>query len=150
MPWVGVSHFLSASHTRVRLQNSMKRTSRFPFSLCKHHALLLSFCTAIQARRVSYSGSARVSTGVNATVGKRLCGFARPPYCVWQGPKAKCARFPPNVFSSTTTPPPSNAKPKTRPRGVKFKVIQVKILSNWGNPDYTCLYRLRVHGRESN
>ncbi|CAN0452826.1 unnamed protein product, partial [Ectocarpus sp. 12 AP-2014] len=35
-----------------------------------------------------------------------------------------------------------------RPRGVQFDLIQFKILSNWGNPDYTCLYRLRVHGRE--
>jgi Sad1 / UNC-like C-terminal len=24
--------------------------------------------------------------------------------------------------------------------------IQLEILNNWGNPDYTCLYRIRVHG----
>ncbi|CAM9557981.1 unnamed protein product [Ectocarpus fasciculatus] len=35
------------------------------------------------------------------------------------------------------------------PKGVPFKLIQFKILSNWGNPDYTCLYRLRVHGRDA-
>ncbi|CAG0920679.1 unnamed protein product [Notodromas monacha] len=29
-------------------------------------------------------------------------------------------------------------------RPVEF--VEFKILSNWGHPDYTCLYRLRVHG----
>ncbi|TWW69988.1 SUN domain-containing protein 1 [Takifugu flavidus] len=27
-----------------------------------------------------------------------------------------------------------------------FQVIEVRVLSNWGHPDYTCLYRFRVHG----
>ncbi|CAN0441800.1 unnamed protein product [Pylaiella littoralis] len=36
----------------------------------------------------------------------------------------------------------------TRPPGVNFSIIQFKILSNWGKRDYTCLYRVRVHGRE--
>ncbi|XP_078509077.1 SUN domain-containing protein 3-like [Lissotriton helveticus] len=27
----------------------------------------------------------------------------------------------------------------------KFKYIQLKVLSNWGNPEYTCIYRFRVH-----
>ncbi|XP_069506830.1 SUN domain-containing protein 3-like isoform X2 [Ambystoma mexicanum] len=26
-----------------------------------------------------------------------------------------------------------------------FKYIQLRVLSNWGNPDYTCIYRFRVH-----
>ncbi|XP_069057711.1 SUN domain-containing protein 3-like [Pleurodeles waltl] len=26
-----------------------------------------------------------------------------------------------------------------------FKYIQLKVLSNWGNPEYTCIYRFRVH-----
>ncbi|XP_071887607.1 sperm-associated antigen 4 protein-like isoform X2 [Anas platyrhynchos] len=28
-----------------------------------------------------------------------------------------------------------------------FQVIKVVIQSNWGNPDYTCIYRVQVHGR---
>ncbi|KAJ1175454.1 hypothetical protein NDU88_000742 [Pleurodeles waltl] len=26
-----------------------------------------------------------------------------------------------------------------------FQYIRLKVLSNWGNPDYTCIYRFRVH-----
>ena len=27
-----------------------------------------------------------------------------------------------------------------------ISVIELKILSNWGNKDFTCLYKFRVHG----
>ncbi|XP_011486792.1 SUN domain-containing protein 1 isoform X5 [Oryzias latipes] len=27
-----------------------------------------------------------------------------------------------------------------------FQIIEVQVLSNWGHPDYTCMYRFRVHG----
>ncbi|XP_033886734.2 SUN domain-containing protein 1 isoform X5 [Acipenser ruthenus] len=27
-----------------------------------------------------------------------------------------------------------------------YQVIEMKVLSNWGHPEYTCLYRFRVHG----
>ncbi|XP_068963301.1 SUN domain-containing protein 5-like, partial [Petaurus breviceps papuanus] len=30
-----------------------------------------------------------------------------------------------------------------------FKCIKLKILSNWGNPHFTCLYRVRAHGTVS-
>ncbi|XP_060116963.1 SUN domain-containing protein 1 isoform X2 [Heteronotia binoei] len=28
-----------------------------------------------------------------------------------------------------------------------YQIVELKILSNWGNAEYTCLYRFRVHGR---
>ncbi|XP_077475485.1 LOW QUALITY PROTEIN: SUN domain-containing protein 1-like [Stigmatopora argus] len=27
-----------------------------------------------------------------------------------------------------------------------FQMVELRVLSNWGHPDYTCLYRFRVHG----
>ena len=32
------------------------------------------------------------------------------------------------------------------PPVVAFSGITVKVLENWGNPDYTCIYRFRLHG----
>uniref|UniRef100_A0A673GKV5 SUN domain-containing protein 1-like n=1 Tax=Sinocyclocheilus rhinocerous TaxID=307959 RepID=A0A673GKV5_9TELE len=28
-----------------------------------------------------------------------------------------------------------------------FQIIEVRVMSNWGHPEYTCLYRFRVHGK---
>lgn len=28
-----------------------------------------------------------------------------------------------------------------------FDVVELRVLSNWGQKEYTCLYRFRVHGR---
>ncbi|XP_043834449.1 SUN domain-containing protein 1 isoform X4 [Dromiciops gliroides] len=30
--------------------------------------------------------------------------------------------------------------------GKAFQIVELRIFSNWGHPEYTCLYRFRVHG----
>jgi len=34
-----------------------------------------------------------------------------------------------------------------RDLGVDFGIVVLKIKSNWGRDEYTCLYRMRVHGQ---
>ncbi|XP_058509173.1 SUN domain-containing protein 1 isoform X2 [Solea solea] len=36
--------------------------------------------------------------------------------------------------------------PVTEQNDKSFQIIEVRVLSNWGHPDYTCMYRFRVHG----
>ncbi|KAG8130476.1 hypothetical protein E2320_017032, partial [Naja naja] len=31
-----------------------------------------------------------------------------------------------------------------------FQYVKIKVQSNWGNPEYTCIYRVRVHGKMTN
>ena len=40
----------------------------------------------------------------------------------------------------------SQAASCTAPPRMNVAGITVKILENWGNPEYTCMYRFRVHG----
>ncbi|KAM6214496.1 SUN domain-containing protein 2 [Rhynchocyon petersi] len=32
------------------------------------------------------------------------------------------------------------------PKMAKYQVVELRILTNWGHPEYTCIYRFRVHG----
>ncbi|NXK94818.1 SUN5 protein, partial [Formicarius rufipectus] len=39
---------------------------------------------------------------------------------------------------------------KTMPLSRAFSYVKLLVKSNWGNPWYTCLYRVQVHGRMEN
>lgn len=65
--------------------------------------------------------------------------------------------FPPCIPSTTTlTPAPLSCQSKVvqtyvvrrAPSPVQF--VTFEILSNHGRPDFTCIYRLRVHGSVAN
>ena len=44
--------------------------------------------------------------------------------------------------SVTLTPASSTQDPKM----ATYQVVELRILTNWGHPEYTCIYRFRVHG----
>lgn len=47
--------------------------------------------------------------------------------------------------------PPSGA-PTTlmqNPSDVVYRFVELRVLTNWGHVEYTCLYRFRVHGQIS-
>ena len=37
-------------------------------------------------------------------------------------------------------------QPSSNDESVAFGAVDLEILDNWGHPDYTCIYRVRVHG----
>lgn len=38
--------------------------------------------------------------------------------------------------------------PEVRELDMDFEVVVLRVLSNWGHPEHTCLYRFRVHGEQ--
>ncbi|KAF7977493.1 hypothetical protein HWV62_3454 [Athelia sp. TMB] len=40
------------------------------------------------------------------------------------------------------------ADPELRALGIDFGIVSLRMLSNWGQDEYTCLYRFRVHGQK--
>lgn len=35
------------------------------------------------------------------------------------------------------------------PKMASYQVVELRVLTNWGHPEYTCIYRFRVHGEPS-
>ncbi|KAL7869795.1 hypothetical protein AOLI_G00137830 [Acnodon oligacanthus] len=42
---------------------------------------------------------------------------------------------------------PLQTYPVKENRTNAYQIIELRVLSNWGHPEYTCLYRFRVHGK---
>jgi hypothetical protein len=53
-----------------------------------------------------------------------------------------CQYFPLSYLNHTTSHPRSSANNLP-----KWDVLQLRVLSNWGRKDYTCIYRWRVHAQ---
>lgn len=41
---------------------------------------------------------------------------------------------------------PSPLSPCQAPAKDVYRMVELRILSNWGHQEYTCVYRFRVHG----
>lgn len=41
---------------------------------------------------------------------------------------------------------PIQTFPVQNEHGRSYRIIELRVLSNWGHPEYTCIYRFRVHG----
>ncbi|KAK1343643.1 LOW QUALITY PROTEIN: hypothetical protein QTO34_016423 [Cnephaeus nilssonii] len=48
--------------------------------------------------------------------------------------------------SSCSTKRGSRSRPSPSRPERAFQIVELRIFSNWGHPEYTCLYRFRVHG----
>lgn len=53
------------------------------------------------------------------------------------------------------SPPLPSARPEgsdtlnifsTQDPKASYQVVELRVLTNWGHPEYTCVYRFRVHG----
>ncbi|KAJ3073100.1 SUN domain-containing protein 3 [Podochytrium sp. JEL0797] len=55
--------------------------------------------------------------------------------------------FDPKVKNVQTFEVDAEAGKVMRERGVLVKTVVLRVVENWGNEAYTCLYRVRVHGR---
>ncbi|KAJ3130227.1 hypothetical protein HK100_008150 [Physocladia obscura] len=56
--------------------------------------------------------------------------------------------FDPSVSNVQTFAVDKEAIKAIEKLGIVPKVAVLRITSNWGNPDFTCLYRVRIHGRD--
>ncbi len=57
--------------------------------------------------------------------------------------------FPDRYMGEGTFAPAENETVQNFPMhviGEKVQYVKLHIMSNYGNPDYTCLYRFRIHG----
>lgn len=63
-----------------------------------------------------------------------------PHACNWSPPEQQEWEFEPPFLCSSPFPLQNN-------HSRAFRYIKVLVKSNWGHPEYTCIYRVQVHGK---
>jgi len=75
--------------------------------------------------------------------------FEGPTVQTFESEYAKAMASVPTPSFETEETEPGSCSMQTacsRPPRIGVAAVEVKVLENWGNPDFTCFYRIRVHG----
>ncbi|KAJ2736497.1 hypothetical protein H4R23_002005, partial [Coemansia sp. Cherry 401B] len=98
--------------------------------------------------------SPEASAGTHASIDNADNGIANPPFAESNTKHGvgRLVRLASHEYAPSDTSALQIIRPSTDTDGagadgtVRVRTIILKVRSNWGHPDHTCLYRFRVHG----